>query len=1364
MKLGIQTVNKNRYLLMGFIVPLFLFGAIYASVTYSVDFLGGDVVTGAVLSRGSPIEDSGEVISFEPLPDPGGVPTIASIPAFSGFVQNCGQVADGNVSYYLQGKDQWIGFETGSIRFVTWGDNGTGMEALRLDFPNSNPVEPRGTRRMPHSTNYFISHEQYTDITSYAELNYDNIYPGIDLRFFHCAQGLKYEFIAAAGVDTSIIGLRFSPNAIVDAQPTRLVATSNRTGAVLYEEAGLNVYQTDGKSVGAAFDADDQLPGVVRFNLAPHAEDQGVVIDPIVLTFSTYVGGGAGDYGQSVAVDLSGFVYVAGYTTSVNFPTQNPYMTDPGDGTSDVFVMKMDPATPSLVYSTYLGGSSNDEAKAIAIDSAGNAYICGQSNSVNYPLSLLHHIQTYQVGYDVIVTKLNATGNGLVYSTYLGGTGNDMGYSIAVDQEAYAYVTGVTGSTSFPTQNPYMTDPGDGTDDGFVAKIDPSGDSLVYSTYLGGDGLDRLFDICVSPAGHAYVTGYTLSTNYPRLNELCLPAAGQEAVVTKLGPGGDTLEYSTYLGGASTDIAFAIAVDEAGSACITGRTESGDFPLSSPYQATSGGISDAFITKISAAGNTFVFSTYYGGNGYDVGRDVAFFPGGDVCVGIYGLSSNLPVVHQFQGDQAELDAYVVRLTGSGDRVVFATYLGGSSYEDYINLAIKDNDTVVVTGTTASTDFPLVNPYQGDQLETDVFVSALLFDLVPPSISLVSPSNGTTGRSIDMIHVTAADAHLATFRYTWVGVTGWLSIAADASISFCPVEGSHVLSLFANDTSGNSESMNFTFVTDDSGPAWNTAILPANNTWHTSNPVLALEFSDAAGMNNGWWDVDDATPDNILFSGASGTTWSHAGWYMDNLTWTTLSEGWHVLYFSAGDDLGNVGGAGGEWQWRFGKDTLVPASPTPASPTHPIGTWTDSNTIAVEWTVPGDSGGSGVVGYAISWSNNTPADPGTIVNTTMLTTDSPSLGSGMWYFNIRAIDGVGNFSAVASIGPFLIDVTPPSPVANLRSTSHTVDLWSNDRTIEVAWDEAVDSGGSGIAGYSFIWFPVPQTPPMSISTTITNHTSGELSDQASWFFNIIAIDFADNPSSLVSLGPFKIDGTPPTSPSPTSTTHVILNWSNSAVINMTWPVPSDMGGSGIAGYATSFSLGPSNPGTVITTTGTMTSSPSLASGNTWYFNIRSRDGAGSWSNVTNVGPFYIDANPPNTTISFVPTWPPYFVNVSTLFTLSGGDDPGGSGLDQREYSINGSEWAQGDSFTLFGWSNGTILIQYRSKDLVGNVEAFGTRVVRLDTLQPNTTISFVAEHSPDFVNASTPFTLGGADNTGGSGLLLREYRLDLGSWI
>ena len=301
---------------------------------------------------------------------------------------------------------------------------------------------------------------------------------------------------------------------------------------------------------------------------------------------------------------------------------------------------------PTLAYSTYLGGSGGDQGQSIAVDAAGNAFVTGHTQSVNFPTTAGRFQTTFGGGSeDVFVTKLNPTGSSLVYSTYLGGSGDDFGLGIALDSSTNAYVTGLTASTNFPTSGAFQPALA-GSFDAFITKLDSTGSMLIYSSFLGGADLDRGNEIALDSLTNAYVTGQTSSTNFPTtLGSFDTTYnGGGDAFVTKINPTGSGLVYSTYLGGSGgTDSGQDIVVDAGGNAYVTGSVESSDFPtITGAFQTAHAGGTDAFVSKLNATGSGLVYSTFLGGNSLDFGGGIAIDSLMNAYVTGYAASSNFP--------------------------------------------------------------------------------------------------------------------------------------------------------------------------------------------------------------------------------------------------------------------------------------------------------------------------------------------------------------------------------------------------------------------------------------------------------------------------------------------------------------------------------------------------------------------------------------------------------------------------------------------------------------------------------------------------------------------------------------------------
>jgi hypothetical protein len=486
----------------------------------------------------------------------------------------------------------------------------------------------------------------------------------------------------------------------------------------------------------------------VGFEVGSHDPSLPLIIDP-VLAYSTYLGAASPEAGQDIAVDAAGSAYITGYTSSVAFPTQNPFQANyAGDSCfisvipcGDAFVTKLNADGSALVYSTYLGGSLDDLGKSIAVDAVGNAYVTGDTFSTNFPTTMGAFQTTYAGGKDAFVTKLNATGSALLYSTYLGGTASDEGNGIAFGLSG-AYVIGSTASNDFPTASPFQGARA-GSSDAFITYLNASGSALLASSFLGGSNLDTAYGIDVDSSGNVYVAGSTSSINFPTANAFqTINGGATDAFVSKFNAIGSGLVYSTYLGGAASDQAKGIAVDASGNAYVTGDTQSANFPTAAPFDATYGGgtcgapefsfnCRDAFVTKLSSTGTTLVYSTYLGGAGFsndDQGSAIAVDSAGIAYVTGTTRSTNFPTLNALQvilGGEGAGDAFVTKFAPAGSSLLYSTYLGGNSDDWGLSIALGAPGNVYLTGYTFSTNFPTANPFDGTYANVrDAFISKI----------------------------------------------------------------------------------------------------------------------------------------------------------------------------------------------------------------------------------------------------------------------------------------------------------------------------------------------------------------------------------------------------------------------------------------------------------------------------------------------------------------------------------------------------------------------------------------------------------------------------------------------------------------
>lgn len=543
-------------------------------------------------------------------------------------------------------------------------------------------------------------------LSIYQEVIYPEVWRGIDLIFKLRAQGLKYEFVVRPGASPSSIKLCYEGAESLNLDPEGHMKITHSAG-VISDQTPVSYQFIDGKKQIVESEYmifEEQSFG---FRVGSYARHQELIIDPGLL-FSTYLGGNETDGATSITIDQEGYIYVTGVTESANFPT-TPGSFDPS-GRFDCFITKLTPDSTALVYSTYLGGTTgSDQGNAITVDAEGNAYVTGTTTSRDFPTTPGAFSPTLTGIRNAFVTKLNPAGSSLVYSTYLGGgffSGiNEQGNAIKVDTAGYAYIAGTTSSPTFPTTpGAFQTVYGGSPSDAFVAKMNPFGTALVYSTFLGGNSADFGNDLFLDPSGFVYVVGQTFSNDFP-----VTPGAYDtnfqmnEVYIAKLDPSGSTLLYSTFLSNGGQNDGNSVTVDSLGQAYITGSTNSAIFPTTpTAFQPNIPGLRAAFVSKINASATSLLYSTFLGGSGTTDGLAVALDIAGNIIVSGTTSSPNFPITENaysstFAGNS---DVFITSLTPSGS-LRYSTYLGGAGPEQGNSVLADPFGNVYVAGATGS---------------------------------------------------------------------------------------------------------------------------------------------------------------------------------------------------------------------------------------------------------------------------------------------------------------------------------------------------------------------------------------------------------------------------------------------------------------------------------------------------------------------------------------------------------------------------------------------------------------------------------------------------------------------------------------
>ncbi len=596
-------------------------------------------------------------------------------------------------------------------------------EMMKMQFMVANP-SPKLTGEILLDTrsNYLIGDNpsRWTrQVPHYERVRYHDIYPGIDVVFYFREGHLEYDFVLSPAADPDSIRLEFTGMDELAMNLDEQLVLSFDTGDIInaipaiYQDIQGQRVMLDGRQV-----LDDS--GHIRFELPAYHKEYALVIDP-VLRFSRFLGGSGEEEIISLTTDSEGNIFIAGGTSSPDMPLSQarlPYQASMFDveGNRLAFIGKLDPTGTHLIYLTYLGGTKTATSHYVRVDADGFAYSAGRTEADDFPT--VNPIQSRYGGGsdDVFLSKLSPDGSSLIYSTYLGGSEYDQARSLALDDEGSVYLTGRTESANYPVVNPIIPSFG-GSQDGFVTKVSPEGDRIIYSTYLGGSQNDIGHAITVDAEGNAYVTGLSNSPDFPTVNayqDSYRGGDGDDTIVVKVSPDGSRFVYSTFIGGSGDDDeSRAIAIDSNGNAVITGYTRSEDFPVLNPLQADFGGPThDVFVSSLNPDGSGLVFSTYIGGSTSDYGRGLALDDEDFIYLTGYTNSTDFPLVEPLQdhyaGGQGG-DVIILKLDPKASRLLYSTYLGGEMHERGRAITVDSAGNILVSGHTQSRDFTVTRP-------------------------------------------------------------------------------------------------------------------------------------------------------------------------------------------------------------------------------------------------------------------------------------------------------------------------------------------------------------------------------------------------------------------------------------------------------------------------------------------------------------------------------------------------------------------------------------------------------------------------------------------------------------------------------
>ena len=845
------------------------------------------------------------------------------------FEVNAGQ-ADASLDLLARGSGYAVGLSGGNATLVL--GSGDAARVLQMQLLNANAgVGASAEGLLAGRTNYFIGSDPanwHTDIANYSSVTYRGVYDGIDLRYYGNSRQLEYDFIVKAGSDVQAIALRFdgAQALSIDADGNLVLTLDVESGSAIRFLAPVAYQEGAGGREAVASRYVLGADGSVHFEVADYDHARTLVIDP-VLAYGTYLGGTSAEAANAIATDAAGNVYLAGYGNS----------TVLGLGGENVMVSKFSADLTTNLYTTYYGGLANERATALAVDASGNVYVTGWTKSGGlgaFPTSGGAYQTSLSGAQDAFVLKLDASGSTIVYSSYLGGSGNgDIGNGIAIDATGNAYVAGTTNSSNFPT-TAGAADRTFAGNEAFVTKFNTAGTALVYSSFVGGSGNEEGYAIAVDGTGRAVIVGMTASNNFSLVGASQTGNAGtQDAFVARLNSAGSAFDFSTYYGGTKEETAYAVALRADGTIVIGGVSKSNDLPITSGavQNSRSGGGDSGFVAIVNPSTATLAYATYLGGRGgNEAVTGMALDAAGRVyAVGYSGANSFTTSANALDASYSgATDAFVTlidpALSGNAG-LLYSSYLGGTG-ADRARGAVFSGGTLFVTGETASssgiaTSGGADTTYAGG---TDAFVvgftgldgqntapvlsgannlATILEDAASNAGTLVSAL--LTGRFSDAdvgglqgIAVTAVDNSNGTWQYSTNGGSSWTAFGTPggAAARLLAADGNTYVRFVPNANWNGSVAGGLTFRAWDqtSGTAGGTADTTANGgatafsvaTAASSISVTAVNDAPSGSSNTVTTQEDSAYTFTIADFGYSDTADTPAN-ALANIKITTL---------------------------------------------------------------------------------------------------------------------------------------------------------------------------------------------------------------------------------------------------------------------------------------------------------------------------------------------------------------------------------------------------------------------------------------------------------------------------------------------
>ncbi len=956
------------------------------------------------------------------------------------FTENIGQFDNTDVHFAYFGVSYSMGFcESGYLVYLK-GENGL-WSMLLVSFPGSNRIIPKGMDELYQKSNYLRGGDPAhwkTEVACYREVIYENLYPGVDLVFSFSDREVKYDFILSSAPDPKDAP---TDSILTHSSPGDITIRYDGAKELFLDPAGNLHIATESSELieekPQSFQANAEIStnfiingNEATFELGDFDPGLPLVIDPLI--YSSYLGGSESDNAMAMCMDNEGNVYLTGDTYSGNFPISEGAYDDSFNGVRDIFVFKLSSDGSEMIYSTFIGGNDNDVPHGITLDAEGNVYVTGRSESPDFPTTTGAYDEVQNGDSDVVVFKLNNDGSDLVYSTFVGGNQYEVGYAgIAIDEEGNTYVAGHTNSPDFPTTAGAY----DRTYyccgwDGFAFKLNSDGSELQYSTYFGGWDYEGARSIAVDDQGNIYLGGDTTSNDFPTTTGAYdeVHNGGRDGFLMELNNDGSDLIFSTYLGGADTDLVNGLELLPGNSVWLTGYTLSSDFPTTTgAYDEDLDGERAFFVSQFSADGSDLPYSTYIGGSEQDEGQDI-IVEGDLVYVAGRTYSVDFPVTGDalYSENSGGMDGIILTLdsgrTGE-EQLAYSTYIGGSQNEAIWGIQMHEG-IICAAGLTASDNFPVTgNAFDGDY--NGGSIDAIMFKLgfseepenTPPTLTITSPANHSDVSGIVRIDGTASDLEgnetiervEMTLRST--GSEDWQSVSGTTSWSYdwdtTGVEdGTHILGFRGYDGENHSEIREITLEV-------------LNTQQENRKPVIIIEspanHSEGSGtitISGTASDEDDNEAIETVEVSVSGGDWEEvSGTTSWSFEWDTtyMVDGDYSLGFRAfdGDDYSEV------------EEIILTVRNEQASPgniiptiviNHPINQTEVSKTIMISGTASDEDGE--VVSMEISINNGSWIE-GVGSESWSFQLDTNTLENGLIPIRVRSYDGI-NYSVVHQV--------------------------------------------------------------------------------------------------------------------------------------------------------------------------------------------------------------------------------------------------------------------------------------------------------------------------------------------------------------